>query len=179
MSTATKTLWKIDPTHSEVQFKITHLVISTVTGNFNSYEGQIETDGESFEGGSARFEADVNSISTNNEDRDEHLKGEDFFDAKNHPKLTFESTAFDKVSDSEYKLTGDLTIRDTTKEVELKATHGGTVEDAYGNTKAGFEVTGTINRKEFGLNFHSVTEAGNVVVGDEVKLLLNIQLTQQ
>ena len=118
MSTATKTLWKIDPTHSEVQFKITHLVISTVTGNFNSYEGHIETDGQNFEGSSARFEADVDSISTNNEDRDEHLKGEDFFDANNNPKLTFKSTSFEKVSDSEYKLTGELTMRDTTKEVE-------------------------------------------------------------
>lgn len=179
MSTATKTLWNIDPTHSEVQFKIKHLVISTVTGNFNSFEGHIETDGNNFEEASAQFKADINSISTNNDDRDAHLKGEDFFDAENHPQLTFESTSFDKVGDAEYKLIGDLTIRGTTQEVELKAIHGGTVEDHSGNTKAGFEVTGTINRKEFGLDFHSVTEAGNVVVGDKVKLLLNVQLTQQ
>ncbi|MCW9708647.1 YceI family protein [Fodinibius salsisoli] len=178
MSTATATLWTIDPTHSEVQFKIKHLVISTVTGSFDSFEGSIEADGNDFSDANAHFEADINSISTNNEDRDAHLKSDDFFDAENHPTLAFDSTSFEKISSSEYKLTGDLTIRDTTKTVELEVTHGGTVEDAYGNTKAGFEINGSINRKEFGLTWNSVTEAGNVVVGDEVKLALNIQLIQ-
>lgn len=178
MATATTTLWKIDPTHSEVQFKVKHLVISTVTGNFNSFDGSIETEGDNFEGASVSFEADIDSISTNNEDRDGHLKSEDFFDAENHPKLVFESGSLEKTGDSQYKLTGDLTIRNTTKKVELDVVHGGTVEDPYGNTKAGFEVTGTINRKEFGLTWSAVTEAGNVVVGDEVKLILNVQLVQ-
>lgn len=178
MATATTTLWNIDPTHSEVQFKVKHLVISTVTGSFGSFEGTIEADGNNFEEASAHFEADIASISTNNEDRDEHLKSEDFFDAEHYPKLTFDSTSFEKVGDSKYKLTGDLTIRDTTQPVTLDVTHGGTVEDAYGNTKAGFEISGVIDRKEFGLTWSAVTEAGNVVVGDEVKLALNVQLIQ-
>lgn len=178
MDTATKTLWKIDPTHSEIQFKVKHLVISTVTGNFRSFDGHIKSEGDDFEHASAYFEANIDSISTNNEDRDNHLKSDDFFNAAEYPKLTFESTAFKKTGDNEYKITGDLTIRDLTKEVELDVLHGGTVEDPYGNTKAGFEVAGTINRKEFGLSWDAVTEAGNVVVGDNIKLQLNVQLVQ-
>lgn len=178
MSTTTETLWKIDPTHSEIQFKVKHLVISTVTGNFKSFEGKIETEVDDFENASAYFEADIDSVSTNNEDRDTHLKSEDFFNADEYPKLSFESSSFEKVEDNKFKVTGDLTIRDVTKEVELDVIHGGTVEDAYGNTKAGFEVTGTINRKDFGLTWSAVTEAGNVVVGDDIKLQLNVQLVQ-
>ncbi|SMO85868.1 YceI family protein [Fodinibius sediminis] len=175
MTTATQTLWKIDPTHSEVQFKVKHLVISTVTGSFNSYNGQIEAKGDDFENAKANFTADINSISTNNEDRDQHLKSDDFFNAKEYPQLKFESTGFEKVGEGEYKVTGDLTIRDVTKRIGLNVVHGGTVTDQYGQTKAGFEVEGTINRKEFGLTWSAVTEAGNVVVGDKIKLQLNVQ----
>lgn len=178
MSTATTTLWKIDPTHSEVQFKVKHLVISTVTGSFNSYEGKIEADDENFENAQAYFAADIDSISTNNEDRDNHLKSDDFFNAEEYPRLVFESTSFERTGDGKYKMTGDLTIRDVTKEVELDVVHGGTVEDPYGNTKAGFEVSGSIDRKEFGLTWDAVTEAGNVVVGDDIKLQLNVQLVK-
>lgn len=178
MATETKTLWKIDPTHSEVQFKVKHLVISTVTGSFGSFDGQIETDGEDFENANATFTADIDSISTNNEDRDQHLKSDDFFNAEEYPQLTFESKNFEKTGDGKYKVTGDLTIRDITKEIELDVVHGGTVGDPYGQTKAGFEVNGTINRKEFGLTWNAVTEAGNVVVGDKIKLQLNVQFVQ-
>jgi polyisoprenoid-binding protein YceI len=178
MTTETKTLWKIDPTHSEVRFKVKHLVISTVTGSFGSYDGKIEADGDNFENAKATFSADIDSISTNNVDRDQHLKSDDFFNAEEYPQLKFESKNFEKVGDDEYKVTGDLTIRDVTKEVELDVVHGGTVGDPYGNTKAGFEVTGTINRKEFGLTWDAVTEAGNVVVGDKIKLHLNVQFIQ-
>lgn len=176
MSTATKTIWKIDPTHSEVQFKVKHLVISTVTGSFGSYDGKIEVEGDDFKNANATFTADIDSISTNNEDRDQHLKSDDFFNAEEYPQLKFESTNFENVSDGQYKVTGNMTIRDVTKEIELDVVHGGTVGDPYGNTKAGFEVSGAINRKEFGLTWDAVTEAGNVVVGDEVKLQLNVQL---
>ncbi|MBN2731229.1 MAG: YceI family protein [Balneolaceae bacterium] len=175
MTIATKTLWNIDPTHSEVQFKVKHLVISTVTGSFGSYNGRIEADGDDFENAKATFAADIDSISTNNEDRDQHLKSDDFFNAEAHPQLKFESTSFEKVGDGEYKVTGELTIRDVTKEIELDVVHGGTVTDQYGQTKAGFEVEGIINRKEFGLTWSAVTEAGNVVVGDKIKLQLNVQ----
>ncbi len=176
MTTTTKTLWNIDPTHSEVQFKAKHLVISTVTGNFNSFDGKIETEGDNFENAGAYFTADIDSITTNNEDRDQHLKSDDFFNAGEHPRLQFESTGFKKVGDGKYKVTGDLTIRGVTKEVEMDALYGGTVNDPYGQTKAGFEVNGVINRKEFGLTWDAVTEAGNVVVGDKIKLQLNVQL---
>lgn len=178
MTTDTKTLWQIDPTHSEIQFKVKHLVISTVTGSFNSFDGKIETDGDNFENSNAFFSADIDSITTNNDDRDQHLKSDDFFNAEEYPKLTFESTQFEKIDDGEYNVTGDLTIRDVTKEVILNVIHGGTVGDPYGNTKAGFEISGAINRKEFGLTWDAVTEAGNVVVGNEIKLQLNVQLVK-
>jgi polyisoprenoid-binding protein YceI len=179
MTTTTKTLWKIDPTHSEVQFKVKHLVISTVTGSFGSFEGEIEADDDHFENAKATFTADIDSISTHNDDRDQHLKSDDFFNAEQFPQLKFESTDFEKIGEGEYKVTGEMTIRNVTKEVVLDVVHGGTVGDPYGQTKAGFEVSGSINRKEFDLTWSAVTEAGNVVVGDQVKLQLNVQFVQQ
>jgi polyisoprenoid-binding protein YceI len=178
MSTETLTKWAIDETHSEITFKVKHLVISTVTGKFKSFDASIEAENDDFADASISFEADINSIDTGNEDRDAHLKSDDFFKADEHPKLTFQSTSFKKTGDGEYKLTGDLTIRGNTKTVELDAEYGGTVEDPYGNTKAGFDVSGKINRKEFGLTWSAVTEAGNVVVSDEVKLNLNVQFVK-
>jgi len=178
MSTQTLTKWTIDPTHSEITFKVKHLVISTVTGKFQEFDATIESDNEDFEDANITFEANIDSIETGNEDRDNHLKSEDFFNASEFPKMTFKSTSFKKVGDGEYKLIGDLTIRGNTKQVELDAEYGGTVIDPYGQTKAGFEVTGKINRKEFGLTWSVVTEAGSVVVSDEVKLNLNVQFTK-
>lgn len=177
METLTKTTWAIDPTHSEVQFKVKHLVISTVTGTFNKFEGTIETETEDFDGAAASFSLDVNSIDTNVADRDAHLKSDDFFNAEKYPNITFEGK-LNKTSDNQYKLVGPMTIRDITKEVELNVELGGTMVDGYGQTKAGFEITGSINRKEFGLNWSMVTEAGGVVVGDDVKLQLNIQVVK-
>ncbi|WP_020598037.1 YceI family protein [Spirosoma panaciterrae] len=177
--TATTTTWAIDPSHSEVQFKVKHLVISTVTGSFGTFEGTVESEGDDFNNAKVSFSADIDSISTGHEQRDGHLKSADFFDAENHPKLTFVSTSMTKVDDDTYKVAGDLTIRGTTKPVTLKAEYGGQMGDFYGQTKAGFELSGTIKRKEFGLSWDAVTEAGGVVVSDDVKLVLNIQLTKQ
>lgn len=171
--------WSIDSTHSEITFKVKHLVISTVTGKFKEFDASIESDNEDFENASITFEAAINSIDTGNEDRDNHLKSDDFFNAGEHPKLVFKSTSFKKTGDGEYKLVGDLTIRGNTKTVELDAEYGGTVQDPYGQTKAGFEVAGKINRKEFGLKWNAVTEAGSVVVSDEVKLNLNVQFVKE
>lgn len=179
MATATKTTWKIDPAHSEIQFKVKHLVISTVTGNFHSYDATVETVNGTLEGAEIHFEADIDSISTNNSERDAHLKSDDFFNAEQFPKLTFKSTVFKKVGENRYELTGDLTIRDRTRTVTLDVLHGGTVQDPYGQTKAGFEVSGKINRKEFGLNWNGVTEAGNLVVGEKVLLDMNVQFVEQ
>ena len=170
--------WTIDPTHSEIQFKVKHLVISTVTGNFNSFDGSLQTENDSFEGAKVSFKADINSIDTNNEQRDAHLKSDDFFNAEAYPEMTFESTSFTSTGDDTFELKGNLTIRDITKEVTLNVTHGGTVTDPYGQTKAGFEISGEINRKEFGLKWSAVTEAGSVVVADNVKLNLNVQVVE-
>lgn len=177
--TSIKGKWAIDPMHSEIQFKVKHLVISTVTGSFTSFEGTLDTDDENFEGSSITFSAETSSVSTNNADRDGHLKSGDFFDAEKYPKLSFASTSFTKIGDDEYELKGNLTIKDVTKEVTLKVEHGGVMVDPYGNTKAGFEINGKINRKDFGLSWSAVTEAGGVVVGDDVKLQLNVQVAKQ
>lgn len=173
------TEWSVDKAHSEVQFKTKHLVISTVTGRFNEFDAGLEMEGEGLENARAWFTADVNSISTNNADRDAHLKSADFFDAEKYPGIEFKSTGFEHVADDQYSMKGDLTIRDVTKEVTLDVEYGGTMVDPYGNTKAGFEITGKINRHDFGLKWSAVTEAGGLVVGDEIKLALNIQMTKK
>jgi polyisoprenoid-binding protein YceI len=173
------TTWSIDPTHSEVQFKIKHLVISTVTGQFNTFNGSLEAVGDDFSGSKATFEASIDSISTNNADRDGHLKSPDFFDAANFPTLNFESTSFENKGGNNYKISGNFTIKGVTKEVILDAEFGGIMTDPYGNVKAGFEITGKINRKDFGLTWSAVTEAGGIVVSDEVKLALNVQFVKQ
>jgi len=171
------TKWIIDPTHSEVSFKVKHLVISTVTGYFKKFEGFAETESEDFDGATVSFSADIDSIDTNQTDRDNHLKSGDFFDAANHPKLSF--TGKISKSGEDYKLIGDLTLRETTKQVELDVELGGVAGDPYGQTKAGFEIEGKVNRKEFGLSWSAVTEAGSVVVSDQVKLILSVQLVKQ
>jgi len=176
---STKTSWVIDPTHSEIQFKVKHLVISTVTGSFKTFEGTAETEGDDLTTATINFSADVASIDTNQTQRDEHLRSGDFFDAENYPKLTFTSTSLDKTGEDTYKLNGDLTIKGVTKSVTLDAEYGGAMTDFYGQSKAGFEVTGKISRKEFGLSWSATTEAGGVVVGDEIKLVINIQLIKQ
>jgi len=178
MATATK--WAIDPAHSEVQFKVKHLVISTVSGFFKGFEGSLETENDNFEGANISFALNVGSIDTNQDQRDAHLKSADFFDAEKYPQITFKSTSFKKTGeDDEYELLGDLTIKDVTKPVKLAAEYGGSTNDFYGNTKAGFEVTGKINRKEFGLTWDGVTEAGSIVVGEDIKLIINVQFAKQ
>jgi polyisoprenoid-binding protein YceI len=180
MTTAsTKSVWGIDPAHSEITFKVKHLVIATVTGKFDKYEGSVESTNDDFSDAKITFTADVNSINTSNEQRDGHLKSDDFFNAEHFPKLTFVSTSFKKISDHEYKLAGDITIRNITKNIELTAEYAGVMVDPYGNTKAGFEINGKISRKEFGLKWDAITEAGGAVVSDEVKLHLNIELHKQ
>ncbi len=174
-----KTIWGIDTAHSEIHFKVKHMMVSTVTGAFNEFEGKVEASGDDFEQASITFTADVNSIDTRNQQRDDHLKSDDFFNAEQFPVLSFASKSFAKKNEEEYELIGDLTIRETTREVALKTTYNGTAVDPYGATKAGFEISGKINRKDFGLQWNAITETGGVVVSDEVKLVLNIQLVKQ
>ena len=176
---ATKT-WALDPTHSEVQFKIKHLMITNVTGSFDIFTVSAQTEDEDFTKAKVSFTADVNSISTNNEQRDGHLKGADFFDAEKFAQIKFEATKAENVdSDGSYEMYGDLTIRDVTKNVKLSVEFGGVVKDMYGNTKAGFTINGKINRKDFGLTWSGLTEAGGVVLSEEVKIAAEIQLIEQ
>jgi len=170
--------WKIDPAHSQIQFKVKHLVISTVTGSFGSYDATLEGEKEDFSDARITFTADAASINTGVEQRDQHLQSDDFFNAEKYPQLRFVSKEIRKTGGNTYKLIGDLTIRDVTRTVELDVEYGGTMVDFYGNTKAGFEVTGKINRQDYGLKWSAVTEAGGVVVSDEVKLVLSVQMAK-
>ncbi|MCP9749797.1 YceI family protein [Ferruginibacter sp. HRS2-29] len=173
------TKWVIDPAHSELQFKVKHLVISTVTGSFKTFSGEVVSATDSFEDGKISFNIDVNSIYTNQEQRDEHLKGTDFFDAAAFPQISFESTSFAKAGGDEYKLAGNLTMKGVTKPVELDVEFGGSEKDNYGNIKYGFEVTGKVNRKEFGLTYNALTDAGGLALGEDIKVIANIQLVKE
>lgn len=173
-----KTKWTIDPMHSEVNFKIRHLVISNVSGSFKKFSADVETNGDNFETATVHFIADAASISTGAEQRDGHLTSADFFDVANYPTIDFVSTSFKKVAEGEFKLTGNLTIRGVTKPVELDVEFGGIGKDGYGNIKAGFEVTGKISRKDFGLTWNMATEAGGLTLGDDVKFTANVQLAK-
>lgn len=172
-------IYKIDPMHSEVTFKVKHLMITNVTGSFQQFDATMEANAEDFSDAKISFEADINSISTGNEQRDTHLKSDDFFSAEQFPKLSFTSTSFTHKGGSDYVLIGDLTIKGNTKPVSLNVEFGGRMTDFYGQDKAGFEISGKINRSEFGLTWSAVTEAGGVVVSDEIKLNLAVQMVKQ
>lgn len=170
--------WALDPTHSEVTFKVRHLMISTVTGQFKKFDVIAETETDDFSSvKNIKFTAEIDSISTNEAQRDGHLKSPDFFDAAKYPQLTFVSKNYD-ANDGE-KLNGELTMHGVTKPITLNVEFGGIAQDPYGQTKAGFTVTGKINRKEFDLKWGAVTETGNVVLSDEVKINVEIQLVKQ
>lgn len=171
--------WIIDTAHTEIGFKVKHLVISTVSGKFTKFEGKLEGDPADLTKAQISFSADIDSITTGNEQRDGHLKSGDFFDAANHPKIIFKSTAIVGKGGNEYKVTGDLTIRNTTKPVTLNVEFGGIQNNLYGQTVAGFEITGKINRQDYGLSWSAVTEAGGIVVADEVKLTIDAELVKE
>lgn len=171
--------WSLDPTHSALQFKIKHLMISTVTGQFNQFKAAIETKGDDFTNANIHFEATVESISTNNEQRDAHLKNGDFFDAEKYPLITFDSERMEKVADDEYELHGTLTMRGVGKKITLHAEFGGITKDPWGNTRTGFSVSGKINRQDFGISFGAVSETGGLLLGDEVKINANVQFVKE
>lgn len=174
-----KTKWLVDPAHSEVQFKVKHLMITTVTGYFKKFNLEVETEDADFNKVSKiLFTAEIDSIDTNNAQRDTHLKSEDFFAAEKHVQLKFEGKDFSKKGDK-FELKGDLTIRNITKPIVVEVEYAGTVVDPYGQTKAGFTVDGKINRKDFDLKWDAVTEAGQVVVSNEIKIHGELQLIKQ
>lgn len=171
--------WKIDPAHSEIQFKVKHLMITTVTGYFRKFDLTVETENDDFNTASRiEFTADIQSIDTNNEQRDTHLKSGDFFKADEFGELRFVGKKYEASGDNA-KLHGDLTIRDITRPITLNVEFGGTVVDPYGQSKAGFTVEGKINRKDFNLMWDAVTEAGQVVVSNEIRIHAEIQLIKQ
>lgn len=173
------TKWAIDPTHSEIGFKVKHMMFTNVSGNFSKFTAEAETEGDSFDNAKFEFSGDIDSVTTGNADRDGHLLSADFFDAENHPKLIFKSTAFTKMNEGEYTLTGDLTVRGVTKPVTLDVEFGGIAKDPWGNTKAGFSITGKLNRKDWGLTWNSALETGGVLVGEDVKLAIELQFVKQ
>lgn len=172
------TKWSIDPTHSEVGFKVKHMMFTNVSGKFKTYDAEITTEDDDFTRSEISFSADINSIDTNNTDRDNHLKSADFFDAENHPKLTFKSSSLTKSGD-EYQLTGELSLHGITKTVKLDAEVSGLLKDPWGNTKVAMNISGKINRKDWGLNWNSALETGGVLVGEDVKLNIELQLLKQ
>jgi len=174
METLTKTKWAIDPTHSEIAFKVKHMMISTVRGHFENFQAIVESEREDFQDAAIHFTAKIDSINTKNSDRDAHLKSDDFFNAAEYPELTFLSKSFDGE-----RLTGILTIRGISKKISLDVDFNGVAVDSYGQTKAGFEISGEINRKDFGLQWNAVTEAGSIVVSDHVKLVVDAQFVKQ
>jgi polyisoprenoid-binding protein YceI len=166
----TMALWKIDPAHSEVSFKVKHLVVSTVTGHFDKFAASVEAERKDFSDAKIQFEAEISSINTKNDQRDGHLKSPDFFDAATYPKMSFVSKSVKSVSDYELRIAGDLTMRGVTREVTLDAIYNGTVASFGGTQVAGFEIRTKLNRFDFGLQWNALTEAGGVVVSNEVKI---------
>lgn len=173
------TTWSLDTAHSEVTFKVKHLVISTVSGKFKNFSSTLSTEGEDFTTADLRFTLESNSIDTGMSMRDDHLRSDDFFNAEAFPAITFTATAIRPVSGADYEIDGNLTIRDVTKPITLKAEFGGIAKDPYGQVKAGFDVEGKIKRSEFGLSWNALTEAGGAVVSDEVKFQANVQYIKQ
>jgi polyisoprenoid-binding protein YceI len=171
--------WTIDPIHSEVKFKVKHLVVSSVTGNFKTFSGIVEAEKPDFSDAKISFEADVASVTTNNEQRDGHLQSADFFEAAAHPKMTFVSKSITKKDDSENVVTGDLSIRSIIKEIKLDVNYNGTIIGFGNQPVAGFEIEGKVNRKDYGMTFDAFTEAGGMIVGVEVKIDINVELQKQ
>jgi len=179
VKTSTKTKWMLDPTHSELAFKVRHMMITNVKGEFRKFDASIESDGAEFTKSSIDVTIDAASIFTNEDKRDGHLKSTDFFDVENYPTLSFQGKSFKKEDEDEYKLTGILTIKGVSKEVELDVEFGGINKDPWGKEKAGFSVEGKINRKDFGLNWNAALETGGVLVSEEVKISAEVQFVKQ
>lgn len=175
--TATRT-WVLDAAHSEITFKVKHMMVANVTGSFGDFQVEGDIHEDDMTRSNVRFSAKTASVTTGVEDRDNHLRSADFFDAENHQEMTFASTGFTQDGE-DYKMTGDLNIRGISKPVTLNVELGGFGVDPYGQRKAGFTISGKINRKEWGLNWNAALEAGGVLVADEVRINCEIQMMQQ
>ena len=174
----TTTKWALDPTHSELQFKVKHLMITTVTGSLKTFSATLASNEGGFTDAEISFDGDISSIDTGNTDRDNHLKSADFFDAEKFPTMSFKSSSVEKDGD-DLSIKGDLTIKNVTKAVKLTAEFGGIATDPYGNTKAGFTLSGKINRTDFGLTWNATLETGGVMVSEDVRILGELQFVKQ
>jgi len=172
------TTWALDPTHSEIGFKIRHLMISNVSGTFKNFKIEVKTENDDFSKASIKATIDVNSINTNNEARDGHLRNSDFFESEKYPELIFNSTKIEKVEDQTFIVHGDFTMKGITKPVKLNLEFNGIVNDPWGNERAGFLLTGKLNRSDWGINFNNVLDSGGVALGEEVKLNSEIELVK-
>lgn len=174
-----KSIWAIDPTHSEIGFKVKHMMFTNVSGKFNAFEATIENEDNNFETSKINFTAETASVDTNNADRDGHLRSVEFFESDAYPKLSFVSTSIKKISENGYEIQGDLTIKGVTQNIVLNTEYSGLMTDPWGNTKVGLSVSGKINRKDFGLTWNAALETGGVLVGEEIKLVSEIQFIKQ
>jgi polyisoprenoid-binding protein YceI len=174
-----KTKWLSDPMHSELQFKIKHLMISNVSGSLKNFHAEVETEGEDFSTAKIDLTAQMDSISTNNEQRDSHLRNSDFFEVEKYPELLFKSTKIEKVDSDTFVLLGALTMKGITKPVKLNVEFNGATKDPWGGERAGFMISGKINRTDWGVNFNSILETGGVALGEEVRINSEIELVKQ
>ncbi|MDY0395844.1 YceI family protein [Virgibacillus halophilus] len=175
----TKTTWKVDPAHTSLEFSVKHMMVSRVKGTFEDFEARVEADPEDLTTAEIEFNVDLASIETRNKGRDEHLRSADFFDTENHPKMTFKATEIVRKGQGEYDITGDMTIRGTTKPLTFHVTYEGSGKDPWGNEVAGFSGEGKLNRKDFGLTWNSKLETGGVLVGDDVKISIELEATKE
>jgi polyisoprenoid-binding protein YceI len=175
----TKSVWTVDKSHSSLEFTVKHMMISKVRGVFNEFDAVVEADPNDLTDAKIEFSVNVNTIDTRNEDRDNHLRSNDFFDMENHPKMTFVATEIKRKSGDNYDVTGDLTLRGVTKPVTFDMTMEGVNKDPWGNEVAGFSGTGKLNRKDFGLVWNAALETGGVLVGEDVKINIEIEAHKQ
>lgn len=168
--------WNLDKAHSEIEFRVRHMMISTVKGQLKNFDVNVDSESEDLSNAKISATIDVSSINTGNEQRDEHLKSVDFFNVEEFPNITFISTKINRISDDEFEVEGDLTIRDITKPKKLKVELGGVAKDPWGNIKVGYSLRGAINRTDFGLVWNAALETGGVMVSEEVKFTADIQL---
>ncbi|GAB3530202.1 YceI family protein [Pontibacter brevis] len=173
------TKWTLDPTHSELGFKIKHMMISNVTGKFTKFDAEAVAEGDDFTNASVVANIEAASIDTSNEQRDAHLRNADFFGTDTHPNLKFVSTKVERIDEDTFHLFGDLTIKDTTKPVKLTVEDNGIATDPWGNVKAGFSISGKINRKDWGISYNAALETGGVMLGEELKIQGEVQLVKQ
>ena len=174
-----KQLWTIDPMHSEIMFKVKHMLITNVSGTFDVYKASMRADADDFSDMEFEFEAEVDSINTRNSHRDTHLRSNDFFDATNHPTLVCRSRSVKKTGQGSFEVTADFTIRGVTRMVPLKVEYTGTGLDLYGQRKAGFEISAQITRQEFGLTWNATTEDGRLALDDLVHIVISTQMIKQ